>query len=223
MISAQSKDLFYGLYGDTPVPVDPEIQKKALKGYPRGETPITCRPADVIEPEMEKNKKDVEGLAKDIDDVLIYAIYPMTGKRFLKWKYGLEPIPDEVKPKTLEDCAREAELVRKAKAGLLVEKPQKAAPEKGPGIRTFNVFVDGDYFEVEVEAVGEAPVITSITKVDGGFKVTWNAVDSADSYQVFRATDPYGTYTLIGTTTNLLFSDLTELPMAFYYVKAVRN
>ena len=75
---------------------------------------------------------------------------------------------------------------------------------------------------VEITSL-DAPVITSITKVDGGFKVTWNAVDNAESYQVYRATDPYGTYTLIGTTTNLLFSDLTELPMAFYYVKAVRN
>lgn len=44
MISAQSKDLFYGLYGDTPVPVDPEIQKKALKGYPRGKTPSPAVP-----------------------------------------------------------------------------------------------------------------------------------------------------------------------------------
>ena len=75
---------------------------------------------------------------------------------------------------------------------------------------------------VEITSL-DAPVITSIIKVDGGFKVTWNAVDNAESYQVFRATDPYGTYTLIGTTANLLFSDLTELPMAFYYVKAVRN
>jgi hypothetical protein len=75
---------------------------------------------------------------------------------------------------------------------------------------------------VEITSL-DAPVITSITKVDGGFKVTWNAVDNAESYQVYRATDPYGTYTLIGTTANLLFSDLTELPMAFYYVKAVRN
>jgi len=75
---------------------------------------------------------------------------------------------------------------------------------------------------VEITSL-DAPVITSITKVDGGFKVTWNAVDNAESYQVYRATDPYGTYTLIGTTANLLFSDLTELPMAFYYVKAVRD
>ena len=93
MISAQSKDLFFGLYGHTPVPVDPEIQKKALKGYPRGETPFAGRPAEILEPEMPKNWEDTKGLAKDIDDVLIYGMYPMTGKRFLNWKYGNEPVP----------------------------------------------------------------------------------------------------------------------------------
>jgi len=162
MITAQVKDLCYGLYGKTPVPIDPEVQKKALKGYPRCETPIDCRPADILEPELEKAKKDVEGLAKDIDDVLIYALFPTTGKRFLKWKYGLEPIPDEVKPKTLEDVKREEELIKKAKAGLLVEKVKKEAPAKGPGIRKFNVFVDGEYFEVEVEEVGGVPSAVTV-------------------------------------------------------------
>jgi pyruvate carboxylase subunit B len=162
MISAQTKDLFFGLYGHTPVPVNPEIQKKALKGYPRGETPFTGRPAEILEPEMPRNWEDTKGLAKDIDDVLIYGMYPMTGKRFLMWKYGLEPVPPEVLPKTLEDCAKEAELVRKAKAGLLVEKPDKEVPPKGDGARRFNVFVDGDYFSVEVEAIGGTPMITSI-------------------------------------------------------------
>ena len=163
MITAQVKDLCYGLYGKTPAPIDPEVQKKALKGYPRGETPIDCRPADILEPELEKAKSEVEGLAKDIDDVLIYALFPTTGKRFLRWKYGLEPVPDELKPKTLEDVKKEEELIKKAKAGLLVEKPKKEAPPKGPGIRTFNVFVDGEYFEVEVEEVGGVPVITTVT------------------------------------------------------------
>ncbi|SFM99947.1 pyruvate carboxylase subunit B [Thermodesulforhabdus norvegica] len=163
MITAQVKDLCFGLYGRTPAPIDPEVQKKALKGYPRGEKPIDCRPADILEPELEKAKKDVEGLAKDIDDVLIYALFPTTGKRFLRWKYGLEPIPDEVKPRTLEDVKKEEELIKKAKAGLLVEKQKKEAPPKGPGIRTFNVFVDGEYFEVEVEEVGGVPVVTTVT------------------------------------------------------------
>lgn len=165
MITAQVKDLCYGLYGKTPVPIDPEVQKKALKGYPRGETPIECRPADILEPELKKAKEEIEGLAKDIDDVLVYALFPTTGKRFLKWKYGLEPIPDEVKPKTLEDVKREEELIKKAKAGLLVEKVKKESPVKGPGVRKFNVFVDGEYFEVEVEEVGGAPSAVAVTPV----------------------------------------------------------
>ena len=162
MITAQVKDLCYGLYGKTAIPIDPEVQKKALKGYPRGETPITVRPADVLEPELEKAKADTEGLAKDLDDILIYALYPTTGKRFLRWKYGLEEVPGEVKPKTMEEVKREEELVKKAKAGQLVEKVAKEAPAKGPEARTFNVFVDGEYFEVDVEQVGGAPMITSI-------------------------------------------------------------
>jgi hypothetical protein len=57
MITGQVKDLCYGLYGKTAVPINPEVQKKALKGYDRGEEPITCRPAEVLEPEMEKPRK----------------------------------------------------------------------------------------------------------------------------------------------------------------------
>lgn len=162
MFTAQSKDLFYGLYGETPAPLDQEIQKKALKGYPRGETPITCRPADVLDPEMEKVKKQAEGLAKDIDDFLLVALFPTTGMRFLKWKYGKEPLPDEVKPKTLEQVAEEDRLLKLAKQGKLVEKVEKKVPEKGPAVRTFNVFVDNDYYEVEVDEIGGAPVITSM-------------------------------------------------------------
>ena len=59
--------------------------------------------------------------------------------------------------------AEEERLVKLAKQGKLVEKVEKKAPEKGPGVRTFNVFVDNDYYEVEVEEVGGAPVVTSVT------------------------------------------------------------
>jgi pyruvate carboxylase subunit B len=163
MITAQVKDLCYGLYGETPVPIDPEVRKKALKGYERGEKPITVRPADVLEPELDKAKAMAGDLAKDIDDLLIVAIYPTTGVRFLKWKYNLEEVPDEVKPKTLEQAKEEDRLIALAKAGKLVEKVEKPAPEKSPGLRAFNVFVDGDYFEVEVDEVGGAPVVTAVT------------------------------------------------------------
>ncbi len=162
MITAQVKDLCYGLYGKTAIPIDPEVQKKALKGYARGEEPISVRPADVLEPEMDKATKEIGGLARDIDDIVTYALYPTTGKRYLKWKYGEEEVPEDVKPKTMDQVKAEEEIVKKAKAGLLMEKPSKEAPGKGPGLRSFNVFVDGEYFEVGVEQIGGAPVITSI-------------------------------------------------------------
>ncbi len=162
MITGQVKDLCFGLYGKTAVPINPEVQKKALKGYPRGEDPICCRPAQVLEPELKKAQEDVKGLAVDLDDELIYAIYPVTGKRFLQWKYGKEPVPDDVKPITLEQVKAKKELIQKAVAGKLVEKTEKEAPVKGDNLRKFNVFVDDDYFEVGVEEIGGAPVVSYI-------------------------------------------------------------
>jgi pyruvate carboxylase subunit B len=125
MMSTQVKDYVYGLYGKPPAPIDLEVQKKALKGYERGEEPITCRAADILEPELEKAKERTKGIAKDIGDLLIYALFPTTGMEFLKAKYGLGPPPSEMeKPKTLEDVKREDELIAKAKAGKLVEKAE---------------------------------------------------------------------------------------------------
>ena len=154
MITAQVKDLCYGLYGKTAVPINEEVQKKALKGYARGEEPITCRPAEVIEPELEKAKAEIGDLAKDIDDLVLYAIYPVTGKKFLEWKYGVTPAPPEVKALTLDEVKKRDELIAKAKAGKLIEaKPE--APAKSENVRTFNVFVDKEYFSVEVDPTGD--------------------------------------------------------------------
>jgi len=158
-ITDQVKDLCYGLYGKTAVPINSDVQKKALKGYARGEKPITARAASVLDPELEKAKEATKGLAKDIDDVLIYALYPVTGLKFLKWKYGKEAPPADTKARTMEEVRAADDLVRKAKAGLLVEKPQKKAPAPSDQLRKFNVFVDGEYFEVGVDAVGGTPLV----------------------------------------------------------------
>jgi len=115
MVTNEVKDLVYGLYGKTPIPIDPEVQQKVLKGYKRGETPITGRAADYLEPELDKVREKVKGLAKDDYDLLICALYPTTGERFLKWKYGLEPMPDEVKPKTLEEIQQEDKVLQEVK------------------------------------------------------------------------------------------------------------
>ena len=144
-ITEQVKDLCFGLYGKTTLPIDKEIQKKALKGYPRGETPITTRPGDLLEPELPKVKKEFKDLAKDIDDEILCALYPITGRKFLSWKYGLEEAPDDVKPKTMEDVQKEQELVSKALSGELTAKKVKPANTKA-----FDVYVDGEHFNVEV-------------------------------------------------------------------------
>ena len=160
MITGQVKDLCYGLYGKTAVPINPEVQKKALKGYPRGEEPITCRPAEVLEPELEKAKAEVGGLAKDLDDLILYAQFPVTGKKFLEWKYGITPAPASVQPITLEEVKKKDEIIKKAKAGKLVEK-KSDTPAKSEAARTFNVFIDHEYFSVDVDPVGGTPMIAA--------------------------------------------------------------
>jgi pyruvate carboxylase subunit B len=122
LVSTQVMDYCYGLYGKPPAQIDPEVQKTVLKFYKKGKEPITGRPADMLEPELDAARELVKDISDDIGDVLIAAIYPITGLRFLKWKYGLESPPPEVKARTLEDVQREDELIAKAKAGQLVEK-----------------------------------------------------------------------------------------------------
>ena len=114
MVTNEVKDLVYGLYGKTPTPVDPEVRKKVLKGYKRGDTPITGRAADYLEPELDKNREKIGDLAKDDFDLLIYSLYHTTGEQFLKWKYGLEERPAAVEPKTLEDIRKEDEAMAAA-------------------------------------------------------------------------------------------------------------
>ncbi len=158
MITGQVKDLCYGLYGKTAVPINPEVQKKALKGYPRGEEPITCRPAEVLEPELEKAKAEIGDLAVDMDDLILYAQFPVTGRKFLEWKYGKSEPPASVKPITLEEVKKKDEIIKKAKAGKLIE-PKGDTPPKTEALRTFNVFVDNEYFNVEVDPTGDIQAV----------------------------------------------------------------
>lgn len=155
-ITEQVKDLCYGLYGKTTLPIDPAVQAKALMGYPRGEKPISCRPGDVLDPAMPKLHEEIKDLAKDIDDELIVAIYPLTGKKFLKIKYGMEPMPEEMKAVSAEAAKAAMNPVAKPEAA-----PAKETPAKPEGLRQFDVFVDNDYFLVEVSEKGAAPRIVS--------------------------------------------------------------
>jgi pyruvate/oxaloacetate carboxyltransferase len=99
MIAKETRDYCYGLYGKSPAPIDDKVRRKILKGYERGEKPITCRAADELEPEMPQAIKGSKEFAKNDQDVILYAMFPTTGARFLKYKYGMDKtIPSDWQP-----------------------------------------------------------------------------------------------------------------------------
>ena len=154
MVSAQLKDYAYGLYGRPPAPIDPEIIGMALKDYERGQESITVRPADTIEPEMETAREAIKDISTDVEDVLTYALYPTTGMRFLRIKHGLDPVPEEMRAKTLEEVERERAATAGGDGAALRSSTQ--APPKSSRARRFNVYVGGEFFEVEVDAAQPA-------------------------------------------------------------------
>jgi pyruvate carboxylase subunit B len=159
MVSTQVKDYAYGLYGQPPLPVDKDVQKKALQGYERGQKPIKSRPGDILDPEMPKARKDTEGLAKNDGDVLVYALYPVTGLRFLRWKYGLEAPPPEVMP----DYRPAAPQQQAASAGGATPAPA-AAPSASA--RTYNIYVGNERFQVVVDPLdgGASPRVRGFAR-----------------------------------------------------------
>jgi pyruvate carboxylase len=142
-ITKEVRDLCYGLYGETTRPINPKVREKALKDYPRGNEPIKERPGSILEPEMDEVKEKFQDVAKDIDDYVLCALYPVTGRRFLKWKYGMEEMPEDVKAITLEQVKREQDLIKKALSGELTTKSKGNA-------RELEVRVDGETFTVEI-------------------------------------------------------------------------
>ncbi|WCP66700.1 sodium-extruding oxaloacetate decarboxylase subunit alpha [Vibrio tubiashii] len=139
-ITKETAGLLKGEYGAAPAEVNAELQAKVLEGA----EPITCRPADLLESEMNslteelltKAKQDGISLAEDtVDDVLTYALFPQVGLKFLKNRRN----PEAFEP-----------------APWLEESP--AAPQAQPaqgGIETYSVKVDGQVYDVEVGPQGQ--------------------------------------------------------------------
>jgi len=107
IITKETAGVLKGEYGKTPAPVDVELQTKVLEG----EQPITCRPADLIEDEVEHLTAELTSIATEkgfdladdvIDDVLIYALFPQIGLKYLENRNNpdvFEPAPWLEKPK----------------------------------------------------------------------------------------------------------------------------
>jgi oxaloacetate decarboxylase alpha subunit len=107
-ISKETAAILKGEYGAAPAPMNKELQDRVLDG----KEVMTCRPADVLEPEMDKLTAELKDIAKEkgiklagqeVDDVLTYALFPQIGLKFLENRGNpdaFEPVPsaDDVAP-----------------------------------------------------------------------------------------------------------------------------
>ena len=82
MITKESKALLSGEYGETVKPFNKEVQKKAIGD----KEPITCRPADLIEPELDKIEKEMAQWKEQDEDVLSYALFPQVATDYFKYR-----------------------------------------------------------------------------------------------------------------------------------------
>ena len=147
-VSEPVKEYVSGGYGKPVSELSEELVEK-LKGQGvevSDDSPE--RPGDVIDSEMGSAREAVADLTSDIDDVLIYALYPQTGERFLRIKHGVEQAP-------VEEAITAAPSVESQSAA--------SAPPRSSRARRFNVYVGNQFFEVDVDPVGAetgaAPVV----------------------------------------------------------------
>ncbi|MFC3284417.1 sodium-extruding oxaloacetate decarboxylase subunit alpha [Litchfieldella rifensis] len=152
-ISKEVQALLKGEYGAAPSTFNKELQARVLEG----KEPITCRPADLLEPEMERLREELrtkareEGIRleqgeREIDDVLTYALFPQIGLKFLKNRDN--PDVFEPAPQAPENNGQANNLPAQAGANA----PATAAAS---GPETYTVTVNGNQYVVEVAEGGE--------------------------------------------------------------------
>ena len=141
-ISKETAAILKGEYGAAPAPMNKELQDRVLDG----KEVMTCRPADKIEPEMDKLTTELEELAKEkgfelaeqkVDDVLTYALFPQIGLKFLENRGN----PDAFEPVPSAD--------------------DMAPAKKASGPETYTVEVNGQQYVVAVSEGGEISQIES--------------------------------------------------------------
>ena len=149
-ITKETSGVLKGEYGVTPAPVNAELQSRVLDGS----EVITCRPADLLDPEVDKLSTELQQLAAGknieladdvIDDVLTYALFPQIGLKFLENRNNpaaFEPIP--------------------TKASTTVVK--STAPSSPTDPENYAVSVDGKVYDVVVAPGGS---IESVTRPAG--------------------------------------------------------
>ena len=163
-IAKETAGILKGEYGLTPAPVNAELQARVLEGA----EPITDRPADHIEPEMDKLEAEVTQQAQEkgikladnpIDDVLIVALFPQIGLKFLENRGN----PDAFEPAPSVEAAAEKAAAKTA------EKPTALSPSAPTGSAVYTVELEGKSFVVKVSEGGD---ITNISPTSAPATVT---------------------------------------------------
>ncbi len=154
-ISRETAGVLKGEYGATPAPVDAELQARVLEG---GEA-VSCRPADLLSPEMDKLAQELRQLAAEksinltagdglVDDVLTYALFPQVGLKFLENRgnpAAFEPAPG----------SEEAAPVAAAPAAA-------ASAATAGGAEVYTVTVNGQSYVVEVAEGGDVTALQPV-------------------------------------------------------------
>lgn len=131
VITSETRNYFKGLYGRPPGPVDEGARKLAIGD----EKPITCRPADLLEPELERIMRDLDGKAKSVEDILSYALFPIVALEFFEQREA-----GKLAPEPLEEEPKEE------------PKPSGVVPHLAPS--EFIVTVHGESYRIKVAGAG---------------------------------------------------------------------
>ncbi|WP_047549301.1 sodium-extruding oxaloacetate decarboxylase subunit alpha [Methylotenera sp. G11] len=156
-ITNEVKNYFRGHYGKSPAAIDDSIKQKAVGN----EEIISCRPADLLEPEMEKLAAEAELFAKTQEDVLTYAMFPDIGKTYLQERNAGSATPEAL----LEKSAVQSSAARFAPNEFKVTLHGETfhinltgSGHAGQEQRPYYVTIDGIAEEVIVETLSEIEV-----------------------------------------------------------------
>ena len=171
-VTNEVKNYLLGQYGKAPAPINAKLKQQAV-----GDAEvITCRPADLLEPEMARLQVESERIAKSEEDVLTYAMFPDIGKTFLQERNAgsLKPEALQSKEAVNTDSARYAPSEFKVTLhGETFHIKLTGSGHAGEEKRPFYVSVDGIVEEVIVETLDEIEVSGgSSDKKNGGKKKT---------------------------------------------------
>ena len=158
-VTNEVKGYLLGRYGKAPGAVNEEVRKMAVGD----QEVITCRPADLISDELDKLRGDIEGLAKNDEDVLTYAMFPDLGRTFLQERAAGSLTPEPLLPPEAKEATASPAVYAPNEFNVTLHGETYHIRITGSGRgddseRPFYVHIDGVSEEVLVETLDEIEV-----------------------------------------------------------------